>query len=58
MDQDGSGFVKRLPTTLIEPKTKINVIIGNGKIAFIESADGKKTLSVTTRQAPVTAEVN
>ena len=46
MDQDCSWLVKRLPATLVEPQTKINVIIRNGKIAFIEPADGKKTLSV------------
>ena len=46
VDQDGARLVERLPPTLIEPETKIYIIIRYGKIAFIEPANGQKPLSI------------
>jgi hypothetical protein len=46
MYQDCAGLIERLPTTLIEPQTKINIIICNGKIPFIETTNCEKTLSI------------
>jgi hypothetical protein len=49
VDQDGPWLVERLPTSLIEPQTKINIIIRNGKIAFIETTNCEKTLSINNQ---------